>query len=338
MNDAIEMTAPPESPLAHRPAPEPDLSRMAELGEEAGYFRPLGDSHWAFFSDEGTTLLVTFDSAERIAASADGLPAGQALAAARGWSHLCLVARGETWFRDPAVYRFFDQQVDDAFFEDFDHVVFYGAGLAGYAACAYSVTAPGSIVLALHPLATLDPAVAGWDRRHRRQRRLSFTDRYGYAPDMVEGAGEVFLLFDPQEQMDAMHAALFARPGVHSLACPRLGGALEPALMQMQALVPLLEAAAEGRLDVGTCRRILRLRRNYSPYLHRLYSELEGAGRLRLAAMLARNVAGRLKAPRFRRRAAELDEVLLQQGRPLPRERPRPAQADDLTGGEGDQG
>lgn len=344
MTDIKEFSGVSQGATATSAGPDgtgPDLSRAAEYGDEAGYFRRLGARHWAFFSDEGTTLLVTFESAERIAAAPDGMPAGLALARSNGWSHLCLIAQGETWYRDAAVYRFFDQMVDDAFFEDFDHVVFYGAGMGAYAACAYSVTAPGSVVLALQPVATLDPAVAGWDRRHRRHRRLSFTDRYGYAPDMVEGAGEVFLLFDPEEQLDAMHAALFARPGVTRLACPRLGPPLEVALTQMKALQPMIEAAAAGRLDGALCRRLLRLRRNYSPYLHRVYSELEAGGRLRLAAILARNVSGRLKAPRFRRRATELEAELAARGARLPASRPgsAPAVPGELLsdGGEADR-
>ena len=118
------------------------------------------------------------------------MPLGAEHRAAGGWSHLCLIAEGDTWFRDPAVYAYFDRLVDDAFFEDFDHVLFYGAGMAGYAACAYSVAAPGAQVLALNPRATLDPAAGRWDDRDRAARRLDFTSRYGYAPDMLEGAAQ----------------------------------------------------------------------------------------------------------------------------------------------------
>ena len=50
--------------------------------------------------------------------------------AALGWSHLCMVSRGDTWFRDRRVYGFFDRLIDDGFFEDFEQVIFYGAGRA----------------------------------------------------------------------------------------------------------------------------------------------------------------------------------------------------------------
>ena len=41
-----------------------------------------------------------------------------------------------------AVYGFFDQILDDGFFDEFDTIIFYGAGPCGYAATAYSVAAP----------------------------------------------------------------------------------------------------------------------------------------------------------------------------------------------------
>lgn len=58
--------------------------------------------------------------------------------------------------------------------EDFDRVVFYGAGAAGYAAAAYSITAPQAELVLIAPRATLDPGLAGWDERHRIARRINF--------------------------------------------------------------------------------------------------------------------------------------------------------------------
>lgn len=291
-------------------ASDPDktawLARIEEVGEDAGYFQTIGNRHWAFFSDEDPILIVTFETMQSIRAREDGLPMGHAIARERGWSSLCLISDGETWYRDAAVYRYFDRLVDDAFFEDFDRVVFYGAGMGAYAACAFSVTAPGATVLAVQPVATLDPAIAGWDRRHLRQRRLSFSDRYGFAPDMTEGAGEVFTFFDPSEPLDAMHAALFTAPYVTALRCPLLGARIEAALEQMKLLPELIVAAGEGALNASHFHRAFRARRRYGPYLRELMSRLDAASRPRLAGLLARNVNTRMQAPRFRQRLAEL--------------------------------
>ena len=112
-------------------------ARMLEDGEAAGFGEPLGAFHHAVFREEGDTLLVSFESFPGIQATSEsGYPLGEAVADAHGWSHLSLVSRGDTWFRSLDVYGFFDQLNDDGFFDDFDRVLFYGAGPCGYAAAA----------------------------------------------------------------------------------------------------------------------------------------------------------------------------------------------------------
>jgi hypothetical protein len=283
------------------------LAAMETATEEEGYVQPLGDRHWAFFHDDGPTLLVTFERAGAIRSlSADLLPDGCRLAKANGWSHLCLIADGDTWYRDPAVYRYFDRLIDDAFFEDFERVAFYGAQMGGYAAAAYSVAAPGATVLAVQPLATLDPAVAGWDGRYARARRLNFTDRFGFAPEMTEGAGQVFVVHDPSEREDAMHAALFHRPWVTQLRARHMGSSLEAALRKMGLFDALVTQAVTGTLTSLSFARALRIRREYGPYLRRMLAIQTDAGRTKREMMICRSVVGRVKAPTFRKRLAEL--------------------------------
>ncbi|MDD8022965.1 MAG: phosphoadenosine phosphosulfate reductase, partial [Paracoccaceae bacterium] len=140
--------------------------QLEALGDETGYYERLGWSHGAFFADEGPVLLVSFEARGGIRArSDDQMPLGYSVAQAGGWSSLTLICDHDTWFRDPAVYAYFDRLVDEAFFEDFDRVIFYGTGPAGYAAAAFSVTAPGATVIAIQPQATLDPRLSGWDDR-----------------------------------------------------------------------------------------------------------------------------------------------------------------------------
>jgi hypothetical protein len=246
-------------------------------------------------------LLVTFANRD------DSAPAGQRLAEARGWSHLSLIADGETFFRDPLVWRYFDRLVDDAFFEDFDRVVFHGAGMGAYAACAFSVAAPGCTVLAIQPRATLDPRLAGWDARHRRARRQDFTSRYGFAPAMTEGAARVFVIFDPAEREDAMHAALFARPWVDFLRMPQMGAALDDTLARLGVLDGLIDRAMAGRLTPLAFARMMRSRRTFGPYLTRLMKLARDSGHPRREAMICRSVLARIEAPAFRRRLAEIE-------------------------------
>jgi hypothetical protein len=295
-----------------RPAGPPSgrdawIVRLIEMTDEDGSFDPLGARHHALFLDRGPTLLVTFEEAGAVRARPDGgMPTGFALAEAQGWSQLAIMAEGETWFRDLAVYRHFDRLGDDAFFEDFDRVLFYGAGMGGYAAAAYSVAAPGATVLTLSPRATLDPAVAGWDPRHRAARRLNFTDRYGYAPDMVEAAGRAFVVHDPAERLDAMHAALFHKPWVTPLRARWMGTRLDLVLERIEALEPILLAAMEGRLTPALFAQAIRNRRRFNPYLRHMLALAQAAGKPAREVMICRSVTARLRAPAFRTRLDEL--------------------------------
>lgn len=294
-------------PLSGGPVEGDDwLSAMDAIAEDDGYLEPLGKSHWAFFAEDRPNLLVTFERAESIRAREDQLPAAYAMCKARGWSLLTLIAEGETWWRDRAVWGYFDRLVDDAFFDDFDQVLFMGAGPAGHAACAYAVTAPGCRVLAIAPRATLDPDIAGWDRRNLAARRLDFRSRYGYAPDMTEGAGRVWLVHDPLHAPDAMHAALFRAPWVTLLKARHTGETIERALAGTQLIDKLAEDAMAGTLTPAGFARHWRSRRSYPPYLRGLLAQAAAQKRPGLEAMICRSVTRRMRAPRFAARLAEL--------------------------------
>ena len=256
------------------------LAIMDEIGEEAGYFEPLGSHHSAFFSDIGTVLLVSFETVQGIRGAGGGqMPLGYQIAAPRGWSSLSIIADGPTWYRDRAVYGYFDRLIDDAFFEDFDHVVFYGAGMGGYGAAAFSVSAPGSTVVALAPQATLDTDSAEWDRRFMKARRLDFTSRFGFAPDMAEGSERVFIVYDPVQQVDAVHAALFRGSHVTKLRARNIGRDPQAELARIDALRPLIDAACQGTLTDRAFFRLWRARRDNVHYLGRLIGRIQSQNR-----------------------------------------------------------
>ncbi len=277
------------------------FQHMEDRCAEEGYFEPVGDRHWAWFHDDGPGLIVSFETIESVLAREGQLSFGHSVAATRGWSHLCLISDGETWFRDDRVYRYFDRLVDEGFFEDFDNVLFYGAGSGAHAACAFAVCAPGATVMAVQPRATLDPAVTGWDDRFARLRRLDFTSRYGYAPDMVEGAGAVWLIYDPAAKADLIHAALFRGPHVHHLRARFAGNRLEDALTTMGVLPRLMVEACEGTLTRHIFSRLWRRRQRNPSYLKELLARTEAAQNQRRLYVLCRALNGRVNLPRARR-------------------------------------
>ncbi|SIO06160.1 hypothetical protein SAMN05444722_0277 [Rhodovulum sp. ES.010] len=269
---------------------------------------PLGEDHAAIRAEAGRVLLVSFERACDIHnAGLDGQPLAATLAEPAGWSRLTLVARSETWFRDPAVYAYFDRLIDAGYFDRFDRVVFYGAGMCGYAAAAFSVAAPGAAVLALSPQATLDPCLASWDGRFAAARRRDFASRYGFAPHMVEAAEQVMVVYDPACREDAMHAALFHGSNVTRLRTPHCGQGLDFHLMAMGVLPELIDAAGEGALTAEVFHRLFRARRGYGPYLRALMDRIEANDRPALGARLCRHVLRRRNHPQFARRLAEFE-------------------------------
>ncbi|THH38880.1 phosphoadenosine phosphosulfate reductase [Aliishimia ponticola] len=286
------------------------LDQLEQITQTHGAFQRLGTQHFSALIEDGTTLLVTFETIQGIRAlDEDAQPLGWEMVKGADWSHLALVSNGDTWFRAPEVFAYFDSLIDDGFFDEYDRVVFYGAGPCGYAAAAFSVAAPGSTVVAIQPQATLDPEIAEWDDRFTEHRRRDFTSRYGYAPDMLDAAKEAFILYDPKVELDAMHAALFSRPNVTKLRMRHMGAIVQTHLMEMQLLYPILAQAGVGRLTRASFGRLMRKRRDYPPYLRNLLTRLDRDGRDGLSERLCRNVTQRMRAPKFARRLKELEEA-----------------------------
>lgn len=287
--------------------PQDWIARLDGIGEEHGHFERIGRDHAGLFIDAGRSLLVTFETQEAARRQPGARPLGLTLSARHGWSLMAFLSDGDTWFRDPAVWGTFDRLIDDGFFEDFDRVLFFGAGPCGYAACALSVAAPGARVLAIRPQATLTPAMAGWDRRHMSARRRDFTTRYGYAPDMIEAALSVDIIVDPMIALDSVHSALLARSNVRIHRAAMAGPRTEVALDTLGLTEPLIEAAMAGTLTNAAFGRLWRARRDSPAYLRALLRRLETEGRTALVRRLCRHARTTRDSAFFSRKLAELD-------------------------------
>lgn len=300
-------------------APEDVLAILRDdLGKD-GFQKELDEDHIVTYVARGPKLLVTFETLENsMRVAEDGRPIGLDFVEDKNWSLLHVTAKRDSWFRAQSVYQFFDDLVDDCFFEDFDQVSFYGTGTGAYGACAYSVAAPGSNVLAVSPQATLDSERAGWDLRFPDARRLVFSDRYGYAPDMVEGARQVYILFDPFRPLDHVHASLFHGSNVTRLKCRHLDGLIELTLRELGFLHQVVEASATGSLREADFYQLLRKRRGHNRYLRTM---LHAVGRrnkpLRVAFLAKYVLENKGGGPFFRRALAQAKDVISKRG-PLP--------------------
>ncbi len=297
------------------------LAELEEIGEEEGYFSPLGDNHAAVFVDRAQSVLfVAFETVTGIrAVSERGLPLGFDVCESRDWSHLAILTTRDTWYRDRFVYGYFDRLVDEGFFEDFDHVVFYGAGMCGYAAAAFSVVAPGASVILVSPQATLDRSMTEWDTRFPSARQYDFQTRYGYAPYMLEAAADAFVIYDPEEVEDAMHATLFEAPNVTRIRYRRgRSGAIDGDLRAMGLIARLAEKAVSGSLTRACAARLFKARHRHVPYLRALLARTLSEDRPYLTAMLCGAVLEWQPRPRFRHHLGVAEHRLAERGGSLP--------------------
>lgn len=287
------------------------LEKIDEIADVFGYAEPVGPDHTALLIDAGRTLLVSFES-EGTARKHNDLnaPLGWGFVQSHGWSSLTILASNDLdWFRGPALFGYFDRMIDDGFFDDFDQVLFYGAGAAGYAAAAYSVAAPDARVFVIQPQATLDTGIARWDNRFPEARRLDFKTRFGFAPMMVETADHVWVLHDPTVTEDAMHASLFTSANTTHLTCPYTGPDAHRTMQAMDILQDMIEQAMDGTLTLASFATLWRARQEFLPYLRTLMVRLDADERHQtLLARLCRKVTQTSNRPLFAKKLAELAE------------------------------
>ena len=297
------------------------LQKLVKSNARASAVEAIGARHFAYcLQGNRRVLLVTFENIQRARREVlDGGPRGLSLVQPWGWSLLSLLSVDDTWYRDRDVFDYFDELAAAGYFEAFDRVVFYGSGpSSAYAAAAFSVAAPGAVVLAISPQATLDPRRAGWDDRFPEMRRTRFDTRYGYAPDMLQACERAFILYDPESRLDAVHAALFDAEHVSTIALRGLGPHLEQELMAMGILPRILGVAAAGTLSRAVVSKLYRKRRNNGHWLNGLAHRLTHRNRPWLTAVACRSILRRHPSTKLERLYDQSVSILRRQGRELP--------------------
>ena len=281
--------------VAAKAAPEEgNWSQIAtDLAGQDGFFRNSPD-HSFLFMKRSDTLVVTFDNLDiAMGKREDRRPWGFSFIEKQGWSMLGVMANGWTWYRDPWVWQQFDSLRDEGFFQQFKRVVFYGASMGGYAACAFVAACPGADVVAISPQSTLDKTLVPWETRYHTAWGRDFSGAYGDATVASSAASRVFMLYDPYEPLDTGHADRFTGPNVVKLRAPLLGHRLGSSLQQMGILAPITLAALNGTLTEAEFYRTLRARKSFPRYQRELFKRALDRGRPGLARKLGRWVLTR---------------------------------------------
>lgn len=294
---------------APEPGPEPppasdDWPAIARgLAGPEGFFREGAEHAVLFVPRSPEVLVVTFDNLDiAMEKREDRRPWGFSFIEKQGWSMLGVTAAGWTWFRDRWLCAQFDALRDAGFFARFGRVVFYGASMGGYGACAFSAAWPGADVVAISPQSTLDRALVPWETRYRTAWERDFSGPYGDAAQASRSARRVTLLYDPYEPLDAAHVARFGGDNVMALRTPLLGHRLGSSLHQMGILSPVALGALDGTLTETAFYRLLRARRTFPRYQRELFQRALDRGHADLARRLGRWVLTR-GANRYIRKA-----------------------------------
>lgn len=274
---------PPADPGTGGPSDSGWSEIAAGLAGPDGFFRENGQ-HSFLFMPRDRTLVVTFDNLDiAMHKRTDRRPWGFSFIEKQGWSMLGVMANGWTWYRDPWVWGEFDRLAAEGFFKGFDRVVFYGASMGGYAACAFVPACPGADVLAISPQSTLNKALVPWETRYSTAWGKDFSGRYGDAAQTLASAGRAMILYDPYETLDAGHVDRLTGGNVTKLRAPLMGHRLGSSLSQMGILTPVTLAALDGTLDEGDFYRLLRKRRDFPRYQRELFRKAVKRGRRGLA-------------------------------------------------------
>jgi hypothetical protein len=288
---AIFAPKPPEA----APAPDGWADIARGLAGAEGFYTENAAHSFLFIPRSPEVLVVTFDNLDiAMDKREDRRPWGFAFIEGQGWSMLGVMANGWTWYRDPWVWAEFDRLRDEGFFARFGRVVFYGASMGGYAACAFvGAGGPAAEAVAISPQSTLDKRVVPWETRYKVAWDRDFTGRYGDAAEVSRGARRVTVLYDPYEPLDAGHVARFTGGNVLRLRAPLMGHRLGSSLSQMGILSGVILSALDGSLTEAGFYRALRARRDFPRYQRELFERAVARGRPGLARRVGAWVLGR---------------------------------------------
>lgn len=287
---------------------------LSNLGEDEGFFEQLGQQHSALYIERGKTLIITFENLDHVFERGENrMPWGYAFVRDRNFSMLGMMAHDWTWYRDGAVFDFFDDLRDTGFFSRFDKVVFYGASMGAYAAAAFSAAAPGCDVILISPQATLDRSIASWETRYRKGWVRNWSGRYAYAPEMIRQANSVSMFYDPHAQLDAMHASLFQAPNIRKYPCRFMGHRIASLWQKLEILQPVIDESIAGTLSTERFHELLERRKFNGRYQRELLARLKERGRPLLVARLCEYVLNMRGAPHFRSELAAAQRAMGQQ-------------------------
>lgn len=268
------------------------------------FIRDLGH-HKLHYTRGGDTLIVTFDNAgSPYKEPYDRQPWGHKFFVEEGCSVLGVIPKSALWYRDDALFDALGSLRDEGFFRAFAKVILTGSSMGGYAAAAFSSLVEGAVVISYNPISTLARDLAPWETGHKSGKLCNWDGRYHDSAAEIATARQVYILYDPMNRMDRLHAQRFSGHNVVHLATPFFGHGIPGVLLEMNILKQVMREGVAGILTPVGFARMMRHRRSTSKYWKCLIEALIRSNRMAAGAHYCRRMLETESTPYFRYRLA----------------------------------
>lgn len=282
--------------------------RAADLG---GFMLELDNHVLTFLPGQGKRLVVSFDNLAAVRETEDRIIWGQKFLLAQGHDILGLQVKRRDWFRDRQIIDALTGLRDAGFFRAYPAVSMFGSSMGGFGALAFAPLAPGCTVMAFAPQRSLAASLCPYETRYRHARlNTDWSLPYGDAAQGLGAASRVYIAYDPTQPEDRAHAAALEAPNVTFLPMRHMGHKLPPALLKMGLLKTISQAAFEARLELPDFARMMRARRESTPWRADFLARCLARGHYRLGLALAEKMMADRPHWKIRHQKKELAAAL----------------------------
>ncbi len=267
MNQATSFT-----PIWRSEINKPDYART--------FYTDLGRTALVYLQPEGATrLYVGFDDLMRMGSPFKTRdPWGIKYALSRGWAYLGLMSYNAFWFRDEPFFDRLEALRDEGLFEGYERTLLCGTSMGGWAAAAFADLAPGANVLAFSPQATLDPNFVPWETRFMRGQQQHWDNRYRFAHDGLNRVSNAYIIYDPFDRGDKIHARMIQGANIHQYHAYGCGHRVALVALRCGGLKGLTDHAMEGDLTLGVYKELMRNRGATVLYRQNMVRRLRSKG------------------------------------------------------------